>query len=70
MTLGMRAWRVRIVHETGGRPGWGASLARFALSWLSAACLGLGFAWSLFDHSKRCWHDIGSRTRLIHLTGK
>jgi len=64
MTLGMRAWRVRIENVTGGRPGWRRCLARFGAAWLSVAALGIGFAWSLFDAEKRCWHDRLSGTRL------
>jgi len=65
MTLGMRAWRVRIEHVSGGRPGWGACGGRFLVSLLSAAAAGLGFLWSLFDPQRRCWHDIVSQTRLV-----
>lgn len=65
MTLGMRAWNLRIQSESGELPGWGQSIIRFLVSLLSAAALGLGFAWSLFDNKKRCWHDIASRTSLV-----
>jgi len=65
MTVGMRAWRVVIENADGSPPGWGACLLRFAVSLLSAACVGLGFAWSLFDPRKRCWHDLASGTRLL-----
>jgi uncharacterized RDD family membrane protein YckC len=65
MTLGMRAWRVRIERVAGGRPGWGACGLRFLVSLLSAAAAGLGFLWSLFDPQRRCWHDILSNTRLV-----
>jgi uncharacterized RDD family membrane protein YckC len=65
MTVGMRAWRVSIEREDGLPPGWGACLLRFAVSLLSAACLGLGFVWSLFDPHKRTWHDLASGTRLL-----
>ncbi len=64
MTLGMRAWRVRISDTRGGRPGWGRCLLRFLLSLVSAAPAGAGFLWSLFDPQKRCWHDRLSSTRL------
>jgi len=64
MTLGMRAWRVRIQDRNGGLPGWGRCLARFLLSLLSAAVVGAGFLWSLFDAERRCWHDRLSGTRL------
>ena len=65
MTVGMRAWRVVIEDANGSRPGWGACLLRFGVSLLSAACLGLGFAWSLFERRKRSWHDLASGTRLL-----
>jgi uncharacterized RDD family membrane protein YckC len=64
MTVGMRAWRVVIEADDGGRPGWGACLLRFAVSLLSAAAAGLGFAWALFRRDRRTWHDLASRTRL------
>jgi uncharacterized RDD family membrane protein YckC len=65
MTLGMRAWRVRIIDNNGNRPGWAQCTLRFLCSVLSAAALGSGFIWSLFDREKRCWHDIASGTRLL-----
>ena len=66
ITFGMRAWRVRLERSAGGLPGWGACALRFAASLLSAAVLGLGFWWSLFDRKRRCWHDTLSGTRLLH----
>ena len=65
MTVGMRAWRVKIEDENGNRPGWGKSTIRFLTALLSAAAIGIGFAWALIDSRKRTWHDILSGTRLI-----
>ena len=65
MTLGMRAWQVRIETSNGCMPGWGRCLARFLLSLLSAAAGGAGFLWSLFDPRKQCWHDRWTDTRLL-----
>lgn len=64
MTVGMRAWRVRIEDEHGNRPGWAKCTIRYLVSLLSAAAAGIGFAWVLFDSGKRTWHDILSGTRL------
>ena len=64
MTLGMRAWRVRIEDVAGGLPGWRTCLGRFGAACLSAAAFGAGFAWALFDPQSRCWHDRLSGTRL------
>jgi len=65
MTIGMRAWRVRIEDESGNRPGWGKSAIRFLLSLVSAAAAGTGFLWALGNAGKRTWHDILSGTRLV-----
>jgi len=65
MTVGMRAWRVRIVDAAGEKPGWGKSAIRFLFSFVSALPAGLGFLWSLFEPRKRTWHDIISGTRLV-----
>jgi uncharacterized RDD family membrane protein YckC len=65
MTVGMRAWRVKIEDKDGHRPGWGMSALRFLVSLVSAALAGLGFLWSLIDAGKRTWHDILSGTRLV-----
>ena len=65
MTVGMRAWRIRIEDESAERPGWGRLALRFVFSFVSAAPAGLGFLWSLFDPGKRTWHDRVSKTRLV-----
>ena len=63
MTIGMRAWRVRL-QAGPGRPGWGQCVLRFLVSLISAACAGFGFLWMLWDRDKRSWHDMASKTRL------
>jgi uncharacterized RDD family membrane protein YckC len=65
MTLGMRAWKVRIENADGESPGWGQCAVRFMVSWLSAGAAGMGFAWSLFRADRKTWHDLASNTRLI-----
>jgi hypothetical protein len=40
MTVGMRAWRVRLETLQGGPPGWGACLVRFLVSLLAPASCG------------------------------
>lgn len=64
-TLGMRSWRVRVVHVDGTRVGWREAAIRFGVAILSWAALGLGFLWSLVDRDCRTWHDVASGTRLI-----
>ncbi|KGE03322.1 putative transmembrane protein [Pseudohaliea rubra DSM 19751] len=64
-TLGMQAWRVKLV----ALPGKRLTVARCALrclgAVLSAACLGLGYLWCLIDRRGRYWHDYLSGTALV-----
>ena len=66
-TLGMRAWRLKVVRNGGGTVGWALAMKRFGLAWISLLCLGLGFLWILFDRDKLAWHDKWSGTRVILL---
>lgn len=67
MTLGMRAWRVVLLTESGQPADWKLCILRFVGSLLSALPLGAGFAWSLFDEQQRAWHDRLSRSRLVRI---
>ena len=69
-TLGMRAWRCKLVFADGKAPSWGACLLRFVVSLVSAAVLGLGFIWSLFDARRRTWHDMATHSQLLRLPRK
>jgi uncharacterized RDD family membrane protein YckC len=66
-TLGMRAWRLRVLTLDGRPLAWRAAVLRFfaaGLSWLPA---GLGFLWVLVDHDRLAWHDRLSGTALVVL---
>jgi len=65
-TLGMRAWKIRIVSELGGNPDWGSSYLRLTFALLSVCCLGLGYLWRLFK--PYTWHDRLSQTRIVDLS--
>lgn len=64
-TLGMRAWKLRVVGPDGRPPGWGRALLRFGSALLSWFPLGLGFLWVLVDRDGLAWHDRLSGTRLV-----
>ncbi len=64
-TLGMRAWRLKLLTEQGEPPGWRQSSIRVAAAFVSALALGLGYLWMLFDRDGRTWHDRLSSTRLV-----
>lgn len=61
-TLGMRVWKIRIVAESGGNPGWGNCYLRLVFALLSIACLGLGYWWRIFK--PYTWHDRLSMTSI------
>jgi len=65
-TLGMRAWRLRIVRADGGDLTWSDAACRYAAAALSLAALGIGFWWSVWDPERRCWHDLLSQTRMLY----
>ncbi|MDX1459828.1 MAG: RDD family protein [Xanthomonadales bacterium] len=65
MTVGMRAWKVRIISQTGDRPSWKQCFTRFVVSLLSALCLGAGYLWIWMSPERLSWHDRASRTRLV-----
>ncbi|WP_440225616.1 RDD family protein [Dokdonella sp. MW10] len=66
-TIGMRAWRVRVVGGDGRPPSFLRALARFGVAIASTLAAGLGFAWCLVDRERRAWHDIASATSLVHM---
>ena len=63
-TLGMRAWRIRIVTQTGAPLRWSEALVRFWLAAAGALLLGAGFWSSWLDAERRTWHDRISHTRV------
>ncbi len=69
-TIGMRAWRVRVVGADGRSPPFTRALARFVVAIASTLALGLGFAWCLVDRRGRAWHDIASATSLVQLPAR
>lgn len=66
-TLGMRAWRLRVVTRNGDPIGWRQASLRFWAGFLSFLCAGLGFGWATIDRDRRAWHDYLSHTDLILL---
>lgn len=65
-TLGLRAWRLRVITSSGTTLSWPRSLARYLLAlpaWLSV----VGIFWSLLDSQGRAWHEIASGSQLILL---
>lgn len=66
-TLGMRAWRLRVVNEAGRPLALKAAVLRAvfgALAWMPAA---LGVLWLYLDPDHLAVHDRLSKTRVIRL---
>lgn len=63
-TLGMVAWRLRLVTDERTPIGWQHALFRAITALFSWSCLGAGFIWVLFSKERRSWHDTLSRTHL------
>ncbi|NEV60443.1 RDD family protein [Thiorhodococcus minor] len=64
-TLGMRAWRLRVVDNDGHDIGMGTALKRFVWSIVSFVPAGLGLWLSLFNREGLALHDSRSGTRLV-----
>ncbi len=64
-TLGMRAWRLRVVRDDGQGLELKDALIRYFAALLSWAALGMGFIWVVIDKDGLAWHDRISKTRLV-----
>ena len=64
-TLGMRAWRLRVVNRAGGAVSWRQALLRFLAAMLSWIPFGAGYLWVVVDRGRCAWHDRLSGTRMI-----
>ncbi|MBE9562640.1 MAG: RDD family protein [Proteobacteria bacterium] len=66
-TLGMKAWRVRLVTSDNQPISLRHCLLRFLISIISWLMFGMGFFWAFFNKQHRTWHDLISNTHLIVL---
>ena len=66
-TLGMRAWRIRVVAQDGAPLSWPRAVLRLAAGMLALLPLGLGLWWGIFDAQRRGWHDRLTSTRVVRV---
>ncbi len=64
-TVGMRAWRMKLVNKEGKVPSPLQCAIRILLAPLSLFLLGLGYLWCLIDRQGDAAHDRLSGTRVI-----
>jgi uncharacterized RDD family membrane protein YckC len=66
-TLGMRAWRLRAVTDTGKPLRGRAAVLRFVCGVLAWPPAGLGVLWLYLDPDHLAIHDRLSKTRVVRL---
>ncbi|MDA8254715.1 MAG: RDD family protein [Betaproteobacteria bacterium] len=64
-TLAMQTWKIKISTPSGAKPSPAQLILRYALSWPSISCLGVGLLWALIDPDRQFLHDRLAGTRLI-----
>lgn len=69
-TIGMRAWRLKLVNSNGQPPSNVALLKRMSIAPLSLLCAGLGYLWYLVGTRQQTWHDRFSDTYVVLLPKK
>ncbi len=66
-TLAMQTWRLKLVSEDGRAVPGAQCWLRYALSWPSILCFGLGLLWAWVDPDKQFLHDRLAGTRVVLL---
>jgi uncharacterized RDD family membrane protein YckC len=69
-TLGLRAWKIKVLTFDQKPISWKQALLRFVTAFVSWGFFGLGFLWILFDKNRRGWHDHLSKSALFFDPGK
>ena len=74
-TIGMRAWKIKLLDQRSAVDSlititWKQALIRYFVALLSWAIFAAGFIWLLFDSRQRSWHDMASSTRLVKVKKK
>jgi len=64
-TLGMQAWRIRVVSKQGQPITVAQSVVRFGAAMVSWLLLGIGYWMMVFNSEKETLHDKVSNTRLV-----
>jgi uncharacterized RDD family membrane protein YckC len=64
-TLGLRAWKIKILTHDRKAISWYQAFLRFTTAIVSWGFFGLGFLWILVDKNRRGWHDKLSGTAVF-----
>ncbi|WP_422465698.1 RDD family protein [Endozoicomonas sp. ALC013] len=66
-TLGMQAWRIKVVSSDNHLISPWQSVIRFLIAIPALSLAGIGLLWALIDHQRRSWQDLASSSKVILL---
>lgn len=66
-TLGMKAWKIRVVNQDLQTLSFSQASLRFLLAIPSFSLVGLGYLWQIIDKQNRTWYDLGTKTKVIRV---
>jgi uncharacterized RDD family membrane protein YckC len=69
-TLGLKAWKLRVLTIDQKPINWSQAFIRFTASILSWSLFGVGFLWIILDKNNRAWHDHLSKTAVFFQNNK
>ena len=66
-TLGMQAWKIKLINPDGTNPSIKQCIIRVAVATVSLSCAGLGYWWQWIDKEGLNWQDRASKTRVVQM---
>ncbi|WP_422448935.1 MULTISPECIES: RDD family protein [unclassified Endozoicomonas] len=69
-TLGMQAWRIKVVSSDNHLISPWQSVIRFLIAIPALSLAGIGLLWALIDHQRRSWQDLASSSKVILLKNR
>jgi uncharacterized RDD family membrane protein YckC len=69
-TLGMQAWRIKLLSNTGSPPDLKQCALRLIVAAPAIAFFGMGYWVLLFNRSRGTWLDQASNTKVVYLGPK
>lgn len=66
-TLGLRAWKLRVISDMQTDITWKQALIRYLTACFSWLILALGIFWRLWHKDKKTWQDLSSHSSIIFI---
>ena len=67
-TLGLRAWKLRLITDEQQDISWKQALIRYLTACCSWLVFGLGFFWRIGQKDGKTWHDLSSKSTLVGIS--